>query len=109
VEPSTTKIARLGDQATVHAAGKGSPRINFTDGRELVTAYEGSESAQRLLQEDLVQPLATTSSDFDEDGVPDLVIGYAAPTGGLITFLKGNIDSLHPNAPEAKSRKAKKE
>lgn len=106
VESSTTKIARLGDQATVHAAGKGSPRINLTDGRELVTAYEGSESAQHLLQEDLVQPLATTSADFDEDGVPDLVIGYAAPTGGLITFLKGNIDSLHPNAPEANSRKA---
>jgi hypothetical protein len=105
VESSATKIARLGDRATVHAAGKGGPRINLTDGRELVTSYDGTESAQRLLREDLVQPLATASSDFDEDGVPDLVIGYAAPTGGLITFLRGNIDSLHPNAPEAKQRK----
>src|SRR5690242_7142713 len=106
VESLAAKIARLGDRATVHAAGKGSPKINLTDGRELVTSYDGSESAQRLLREDLVQPLATASSDFDEDGVPDLVIGYAAPTGGLITFLRGNIDSLNPNASEAKTRKA---
>src|SRR5262249_29062715 len=27
-------------------------------------------------------------------------------TGGVVTFLKGNIDPLHPNAPEGRIRKA---
>ena len=46
------------------------------------------------------------SADFDEDGVPDLLCGYAGSDGGVITLHRGNIDSIYPNAPEAKLRKS---
>src|SRR5512143_2083918 len=98
--------ARLGDRATVHAAGQGAPRINLSDGREVLAAYLGDPEAERLLQQHLVQPQAIASSDFDGDGVPDLVSGYAAPNGGVLTLHRGNIDSIHPSAMQALQRKA---
>lgn len=100
------ELARLGDRATVHAVGLGAPRINLADGRELLTAYAGDPEAQRLLQQNLAQPLAIASSDFDEDGVPDLVTGYAAPNGGVLTLHRGNVDSIYPNTLEAQQRRA---
>jgi len=51
-------------------------------------------------------PLALTSDDFDEDGVPDLVCAYRSSTGGILTLHRGNVDSIYPNAPEVKRRRA---
>ncbi len=102
-------LARLGDRATVHAEGRTTPRINLADGREVLTAYAGDREAQRLLQQNLVQPLAMASSDLDEDGVPDLVSGYAAPNGGMLTLHLGNVDAIYPKSPEAQQRKARAE
>ena len=99
-------LARMGDRVTVHAEGRAAPRINLADGREVLTAYAGDPEAQRLLQQNLVQPLAMASSDFDEDGVPDLVSGYAAPNGGMLTLHRGNVDAIYPNTLEAQRRKA---
>lgn len=43
------------------------------------------------------QPRALASADFDEDGVPDLAVGYANSNGGGILIIhRGNIDSLYP-------------
>ena len=42
------------------------------------------------------RPLAMVSGDFDEDGVPDLVIGYGVPTGGSIVLLHGNREAITP-------------
>jgi len=99
-------LTRLGDRVTVHAEGRGAPTINIADGREMLTAYDGEPEAQRLLQQNLAQPLTMAAADFDEDGVPDLLTGYAAPNGGILTLHQGNIDSIHPNTPEAQQRKA---
>ncbi|HEY6227310.1 MAG TPA: VCBS repeat-containing protein, partial [Verrucomicrobiae bacterium] len=44
------------------------------------------------------------AADFDEDGVPDLAGGYAYQDRGIIAIHRGNIDSIYPNAPEAKLR-----
>ena len=104
--PFVPGLARLSDRATVHVTGRGAPRINLADGHEVLTAYAGDADAQRLLQKNLVQPLAMASSDFDEDGVPDLVSGYAAPNGGMLTLHRGNVDAIYPNTPEARQRKA---
>lgn len=98
-------LARLGDRVTAHSQGQSAPLINLADGREVLTTYAGDPEAQRLLQQNLVQPLAIASSDFDEDGVPDLVSGYSAPNGGLLTLHRGNADSIYPNSPEARQRK----
>ena len=41
--------------------------------------------------------MALASADFDEDGVPDLVSGYAAGDGtGMVTVHRGNVNSLWP-------------
>jgi len=104
--PAALGVARLNDRATVRAAGRGAPRLNLADGHEVLTAYAGDPHAQWLLQQNLVQPLAMASSDFDEDGVPDLVSGYAAPNGGMLTLHRGNVDAIYPNTLEARQRKA---
>ena len=45
------------------------------------------------------------SADFDEDGVPDLINGYAGADGGIISLHRGNIDSIYPNSPDSQRRK----
>ncbi|MEW6131002.1 MAG: HYR domain-containing protein [Acidobacteriota bacterium] len=47
------------------------------------------------------QPLALAASDFDEDGTPDIICGFATSTGGKLTLHKGNVDAVFPNHPEA--------
>ena len=52
------------------------------------------------------KPLALTSVDLDEDGVPDLVAAFGTPEGGgLLRVWRGNIDSIFPNTPEAAARR----
>jgi uncharacterized protein (TIGR03437 family) len=97
--------ARLSSQATVQAAGRGTPWINLRDGRDLLTTSTGTELEQ-ILASHAAQPLALASGDFDEDGVPDLVSGYVSPGRGILTLHRGNVDTLHPNTPEAQERRA---
>jgi hypothetical protein len=53
---------------------------------------------------------ALASADFDEDGVPDLVTGYANPaTGGTLSIQRGNVDAIYPNSPEAQARRQRGE
>jgi uncharacterized repeat protein (TIGR01451 family) len=105
-KPATAQLARLSDRISIHAAGRGNPSINLSDGRDIVAPYAGVDDASRALQDDLATPLALASADFDEDGVPDLVSAYAGPGGGIVTLHRGNIDSIFPNSPEAQRRKA---
>ncbi|MBK6426797.1 MAG: VCBS repeat-containing protein [Blastocatellia bacterium] len=44
--------------------------------------------------------LAMCTDDFDEDGVPDIVVGFAGSSGGGLMFLRGNVDAIHPNTLE---------
>ena len=41
-------------------------------------------------------PLALASSDFDEDGVPDLVSAFGGSSGGYVTIHRGNVAALWP-------------
>jgi hypothetical protein len=91
---------------TVHAAGRGNPWINLSDGRDVPTDYTGTADLKQVFGQNLARPLALASADFDEDGVPDLICGYAGPSGGIITLHRGNVDSIYPNALEAQQRKA---
>jgi hypothetical protein len=46
------------------------------------------------------------SADYDEDGVPDLVVTYGLPDGGgAVVIYRGNVDAIYANAPDAKARK----
>jgi hypothetical protein len=57
------------------------------------------------LQRNEAEPLALASADFDEDGMPDLICGYGHSESGIVTWLRGNVDSIYPNSPEAQRRK----
>ena len=80
----------------IHAALRGAPYVSLKDGQAVTTNYIGDSSATSLLRSNSAQPLALASADFDSDGVPDLVSGYAAGNGGIITIHRGNIDALFP-------------
>src|SRR5215471_16864660 len=83
-----------------------SPAVYLSGQKELKTQYAGSMELRRGLEENHAQGLSLASSDFDEDGVQDLVCGYAFGRGGLVAVHRGNVDLLYPNSPEAKQRKA---
>src|SRR5256885_15282806 len=100
------ELARLSETISVHAAGRGNPTINLNDGHDLLTSYVGPDELRVALEQNLAQPLSLAAADFDEDGVPDLVSGYAYNGRGIITLLRGNVDSIYPNTPEAKQRKS---
>jgi parallel beta-helix repeat protein len=93
----------------VRAAGRGNPSINLSDGVQLQASYSGAVGARRLLAAKLARPCALASADFDEDGVADLVTGYWSASGNILTLHRGNIDSIYPNSPEARQRKARGE
>src|SRR5260370_27981901 len=88
---SAMPAAVMGDQVTVQAAGKGLPWINLTDGREVVAAHTGRADLCQVLENNQAAPLALASADLDEDGVPDLVCGYRAEKGGVLTIHRGNV------------------
>ncbi len=89
------------DQITVH----GNPSINLRDGVQVPTVYTGEAMSQQLLTQGLAQPRALISADFDEDGLPDLICGYATPDNGILTLYQGNADSIYPNSLEAQQHK----
>lgn len=93
------------ERTTLHAAGRGNPWINLRDGVDLPTTYTGAAARAQAVGQNSAQPLAMASADFDEDGVPDLVCGYAGPN--MLTLHRGNVDAIYPNSPEAQQRKAK--
>jgi hypothetical protein len=103
---ATDREVRLSQSTSVHAAGRGNPTINLADGHEVLTAIRGSEVLQQALVQNLAQPLSLASADFDEDGVADLVSGYGYQGQGIASLLPGNVDSIYPNAPEAKQHRA---
>jgi hypothetical protein len=75
-------------------------------GLAALSSSESEGSGQGVLDDERARPLALAAADFDEDGVPDLVAGYGVDAGGVITLRRGNVDSIFPNTPAAKRRKA---
>ena len=98
--------ARLNEQVSIRTSGSHDPTLSLADGHDLVTAYQGPAKLQRALEQNEAQARSLASADFDEDGVPDLVGGYAYAGRGIITVHRGNADSIYPNTPEARQRKA---
>ncbi len=103
-EREREKGVAAGRGVEVRAAGRGNPWINLLDGETVSTTYRGAEALVQVLA--TARPLALTSDDFDEDGMPDLIAGYAAGDGGLVALHFGSIDYLWPDGPEAEARRA---
>lgn len=98
-------LSRLGDNVTARLINNGNRRINFAEGRDLLTSYVNEGSSAQLQLQSSATPLALASDDFDEDGVPDLVCSYGENSGGLIAVHRGNLDSIYPNSAAAKRRR----
>src|SRR5215213_4798125 len=81
---------------TVHAAGRGKPFLNLQDGREMSVNYRGDQAAVAALQNGAAQARALASADFDRNGTPDVVAGYASNGSGMITLQRGNPDAFAP-------------
>ncbi len=90
------------DPVPLHAAGRGTPWINLQDGLDLPVDYDGPTRLLEALVGTRNQPLALAAVDLDEDGVPDLVSGYAGPSDGIIALHRGNADAIYANSSEAR-------
>lgn len=99
--PSPGPMCSLSAQKSAGVAG-----IRMSSERPVPTRYAGDGDSRRSLESREASPLALAAADFDEDGMPDLVSGYAGGDGGIVTLHRGNVDALFPNAPEAKRRRA---
>lgn len=95
--------APLSASPAIPAAGRGIPWAHLQEARPLAMIGGGETAAILAAQ---ARPTALAAADFDEDGVPDLVAGFAAGPGGVLALLRGNVDSIHPHALEAKARRA---
>lgn len=94
---SPIRLAQLSESVSIHLNTRVTSSINFSNGHDLLTDYEGTERARAALQTNIASPTALSSADFDEDGVPDLICAYRAPDGGIIALHRGN----HPNTLQA--------
>jgi hypothetical protein len=101
----STTTAGLSESATSRFENAGNRLIKLSDARSLLTSYEGPPQAVMALRRNEATAFSAGSGDFDEDGVPDLVCGYASPIGGILTLHRGNVDSIYPNAPDARQRR----
>lgn len=96
--------AQTQGRVLLHTVGRGHPWLNLSDGMALATAYTGQYALKRAMAAGTADPLSLATADFDEDGVPDLVVGYGEPLG--LAMHRGNVDAIYPNALEAQERKA---
>ncbi|HEY6243325.1 MAG TPA: hypothetical protein VIX17_05240, partial [Pyrinomonadaceae bacterium] len=95
-ERFVTSTRRAKDTVTVQAAGRGKPFLNFQNGHEMSVTYRGDQAAVAALQSGGAQPRALASADFDRNGTPDVVAGYAFNGAGIITLQRGNPDAFAP-------------
>ncbi len=89
---------RLFAQAGKVAPG---PLIHVTGVSSLASSYNGPDEAVKPLLAGQAQPLSLISHDFDEDGFSDLIVGYATPNGGALSWHRGNIEAFAPQTEES--------
>src|SRR5215813_2963339 len=65
----------------------------------VVAGWRRDGGAQPMLE----RPLALAAGDFDEDGMPDLLTGYASDGAGAIKLRLGNIAAVYPSYRASKS------
>ncbi len=80
-------------QQPAHAASV----VALKDATPVSAHYFGDSSAAQSLTARSAKPLSLATADFDEDGTPDLVSGYATGGGaGAVSIHRGNVNALWP-------------
>src|SRR5712691_7563923 len=72
---------------------------NGTHGAEAPATYAGDPGAAAALHSSSVQPRSLATDDLNNDGAPDLLVGYAAGGHGVIAVYMGNIEAFAPSSP----------
>jgi hypothetical protein len=85
-----------GTHISVHAAGHGWPQLNLRDGYRMKRDYAGDVANVGALKAGAARPLTLATADFDKNGTPDVVAGYALGNTGVITVQRGNPDAFAP-------------
>src|SRR5256885_11408271 len=100
--PTTQNLSgqsRLSEKASVRLAEGHASALKLGNGHDLLLSYAGASKLQDALEQNQARPLALASADFDEDGIADLVGGYATSADkGIITINRGNAATLYPNS-----------
>lgn len=94
-----TQRAALSQSISIRAPKGSSSAISFADGHDLLSTYSGEKQLQQAVAE--ARPLALATADFDEDGVPDVVCGYANAGSNIISLFHGNPNAPYSNTGEA--------
>lgn len=79
------------------------PALGSTPGAEQFgpiqpLAFEPAGKTAAVFQAQQPRPLSMSSVDFDEDGIPDLIVGYGLKQGGAVALMRGNLDALAPQS-----------
>jgi hypothetical protein len=75
------------------------PHISIQDPQAVSVTYVGQPGAAQTLNSGQAQPLSLARGDFNQDGIADLVAGYAAPDGsGILALHTGNLDAFAPQS-----------
>src|SRR5688572_3800268 len=81
----------------VYAANRGGAYVNLQDGKALrISKYDGPQDAAEALKTGAAGARSLTRADFDGNGTPDVVAGYALNNTGLITVHQGNPEAYAP-------------
>ena len=93
---SRSANATRSHQATLLAKQRPGPYVNLRAGRSVTVNYAGATNAVAKLTSSQTLPLSLASADLDEDGVSDLISGYADGQNGIVSIQRGNADALWP-------------
>ncbi len=74
----------------------GSPWIKLKEGKTINSEFVGTESAIGEFERGSLRPTTLASTDFNFDGFPDIISGFAGKNGGVITLHKGWKEAFSP-------------
>jgi len=86
----------VGDVTTLKRDMTGERIANLSKRLELTRLPEPNDQATAAL--------SMAAGDFDENGIPDLVVGFASSDSYELTLYSGDADSLYPDTPAARQR-----
>lgn len=79
------------------------PYVNLRERRDVMGLNVEGETLSKESFSNQAEPLSLASADLDEDGVPDLISGYADAANGVVMVQRGNVDALWPYGDAARN------